>query len=107
MSLPIFGQTPATPAPYGLPWLRLAFRPFYLGAGLLAALIVPLWVAIFLGAVTWAPTPPTVLWHAHEMLFGFATAVIVGFLMTAGKTWTGLATPRGSLLGALFLLWLA
>ncbi len=107
MSLPIFGQTPATPAPYGLPWLRLAFRPFYLGAGLLAALIVPLWVAVFLGAVTWTPAPPTVLWHAHEMLFGFATSVIVGFLMTAGKTWTGLATPRGPLLGALFLLWLA
>jgi uncharacterized protein involved in response to NO len=42
-----------------------------------------------------------VLWHAHEMLFGFAVAVIVGFLLTAGKAWTGLATPRGAVLGAL------
>ena len=107
MSLPIFGQTPVTPAPYGMPWLRLAFRPFYLGAALLSVLIVPLWVAIFLGATTWLPTPPALLWHAHEMLFGFAIAVIVGFLMTAGKTWTGLATPRGPLLGFLFLLWLS
>lgn len=107
MSLPIFGQSPAAPEPHGMPWLRLAFRPFYLGAALLATLIVPLWVAIFLGAVTWTPAPPTVHWHAHEMLFGFATAVIVGFLMTAGKTWTGLATPRGSVLGYLFLLWLS
>lgn len=107
MSLPIFGQTPAAPAPYGMPWLRLAFRPFYLGAALLAALIVPLWVAMFLGAITWAPTPPPLLWHAHEMLFGFAVAVIVGFLMTAGKTWTGLATPRGPALGLLILLWLS
>lgn len=90
-----------------MPWLRLAFRPFYLGAALLAALIVPLWIAAFLGAVSWLPTPPTVLWHAHEMLFGFAIAVIVGFLMTAGKTWTGLATPRGPALGFLFLLWLS
>jgi uncharacterized protein involved in response to NO len=90
-----------------MPWLRLAFRPFYLGAALLAALIVPLWVAIFLGASTWTPTPPALLWHAHEMLFGFAMAVIVGFLMTAGKTWTGLATPRGPALGFLFLLWLS
>lgn len=90
-----------------MPWLRLAFRPFYLGAALLAALIVPLWVAVFLGAVSWLPTPPTVLWHAHEMLFGFAIAVIVGFLMTAGKTWTGLATPRGPTLGFLILLWLS
>jgi len=105
MSLPIFGQTPATPVPYGMPWLRLAFRPFYLGAALLSVLIVPLWVTIFLGATTWSPTPPALLWHAHEMLFGFAIAVIVGFLMTAGKTWTGLATPRGPVLGFLILLW--
>jgi len=40
-------------------------------------------------------------------LYGFAVAIVVGFLMTAGKTWTGLATPRGPMLGALALLWLA
>ena len=107
MSLPIFGQTPTAPVPYGIPWLRLAFRPFYLGAALLAVLIVPLWVALFLGAISWAPAQSPLLWHAHEMLFGFAIAVIVGFLMTAGKTWTGLATPRGPALGFLILLWLS
>jgi len=107
MSTLLTSQTPATPAPYGIPWLRLAFRPFYLGAAFLAALIVPLWTAVFLGATGWAPTPPALLWHAHEMLFGFAIAVIVGFLMTAGKTWTGLATPRGPALGMLILLWLS
>ncbi len=95
------------PVPFGVPWLRLAFRPFYLGAALLAALIVPLWTSIFLGGISWQPTPPALLWHAHEMLFGFAIAVIVGFLMTAGKSWTGLATPRGPVLGGLFLLWLS
>jgi uncharacterized protein involved in response to NO len=106
---PLFStKTPPTvPAPYGMPWLRLAFRPFYLGAALLAALIVPLWAGIFLGAVPWQPALPALLWHAHEMLFGFAIAVIVGFLMTAGKSWTGLATPRGPVLGSLFLLWLS
>ena len=41
------------------------------------------------------------------MLFGFAVAVIVGFLMTAGKAWTGLQTPRGALLGLLAGVWLA
>lgn len=107
--LPIFvaGNTTTIPVPLGLPWLRLAFRPFYLGAALLTVLIVPLWTAIFLGVIGWHPTPPPLLWHAHEMLFGFAIAVIVGFLMTAGKSWTGLATPRGPALGALFLLWLS
>jgi uncharacterized protein involved in response to NO len=107
-SLPIFstGQ-PATPPPAGWPLLRLGFRPFYLGGALVAALMVPLWLFLFLGKLSFTPAVSPLLWHAHEMLFGFATAVIVGFLMTAGKNWTGLDTPRGPLLGALVLLWLA
>ena len=49
-SLPLFSETKAaTQRPQGLPFLRLGFRPFYVGGALLAALIVPLWVAIFLG----------------------------------------------------------
>lgn len=100
-------QSAAAPRLQGWPGLRLAFRPFYLGAALWAALIVPMWVAIFTGAIPWTPTPPPLLWHAHEMLFGFAVAVIVGFLLTAGKTWTGLATPRGPALGLLVVLWLS
>ena len=92
---------------YGLPLLRLGFRPFYLGATLFAGLSVPLWIVMFLGATRWTPVLPPVLWHAHEMLYGFAAAVIAGFLLTAVKAWTGLATPRGAVLGALALLWLA
>ena len=100
-------SSPVLLALHGMPLLRLGFRPFYIGAAMLAASIVPLWVAIYLGGMTWLPTPVPLLWHAHEMLFGFAIAVIVGFLMTAGKAWTGLPTPRGPALGALVLLWLA
>ena len=87
--------------------MRLGFRPFYLGAALFALLAVPLWVALFLGQLQLTMALPPLLWHAHEMLFGFAIAVIVGFLLTAVKAWTGLATPRGAFLGALALLWLA
>ncbi|MEO5696747.1 MAG: NnrS family protein [Burkholderiaceae bacterium] len=87
--------------------LRLGFRPFYLGAAAFAALSVPLWVAIVLGQLASPMDMPPLLWHAHEMLFGFAAAVIVGFLLTAGRAWTGLATPRGPTLAALALLWLA
>jgi len=113
MTLPTF-PTPirqtgiASPEPaHGLPLLRLGFRPFYLGAAVYAALAVPAWLAVLLGWIALPATVAPVLWHAHEMLFGFATAVIVGFLLTAGKAWTGLATPRGPALGALALLWLA
>jgi len=97
----------APPAPTGWPVLRLGFRPFYLGAALFGALAVPLWIALYLGAMTGGLAVPPLLWHAHEMLFGFAAAVITGFLMTAGKAWTGLATPRGAFLGVLAGLWLA
>ncbi len=94
-------------APHGWPLLRLGFRPFYLGAALFGMLAVPLWVALLLGGISLALPVPPLLWHAHEMLFGFAAAVIVGFLLTAGQAWTGLATPRGGALAALALLWLA
>lgn len=83
------------------------FRPFFLLAALQAAVFVPLWLLVLHG---WAAAPlgtAPMLWHAHEMLFGFACAVIVGFLLTAGKAWTGLHTPRGPTLAALALLWLA
>ena len=91
----------------GWPLLRLGFRPFYIGATAFAALAVPLWLALFLGQLSLNLSVEPLLWHAHEMLFGFAVAVIVGFLLTAGKAWTGLATPRGAVLGALAGLWLA
>ncbi|MBL8348960.1 MAG: NnrS family protein [Burkholderiaceae bacterium] len=97
----------AVPSPRGWPLLRLGFRPFYLGAAAYALLAVPLWIALLQGRVSLTLTVAPLLWHAHEMLFGFAVAVIVGFLLTAGKAWTGLATPRGGPLAALALLWLA
>jgi uncharacterized protein involved in response to NO len=101
------GTLHGAPAPHGWPLLRLGFRPFYLGAAAFAMLAVPLWIAGLLGVVTLNLSVSPVLWHGHEMLFGFAAAVIVGFLLTAGKAWTDLDTPRGGVLAALALLWLA
>lgn len=46
-----------------------------------------------------------VLWHAHEMLFGYAFAVIAGFLLTAVRVWTGRPTPTGLPLAGIALLW--
>jgi uncharacterized protein involved in response to NO len=110
-ALPVLEAAPtgtaAAPAAAGRPLWRLGFRPFYLGAALFGALAVPLWVAVLLGLLPWAGAVPPLLWHGHEMLYGFASAVIVGFLLTAGRAWTGLATPRGTGLAALFGLWLA
>lgn len=86
--------------------LRLGFRPFYLLAAAFAALAVPLWVAQSVGLLPANAGLPGALWHSHEMLFGFALAVITGFLFTAGRNWTGQPTPTGGLLAALCALWL-
>ncbi|MCB1996916.1 MAG: NnrS family protein [Burkholderiaceae bacterium] len=91
----------------GWPLFRLGFRPFYLGAAAFALFAVPYWIAGLQGLVALPSTMPPLLWHAHEMLYGFAVAVIVGFLLTAGKAWTGLATPRGVTLAVMAGLWLA
>jgi uncharacterized protein involved in response to NO len=98
---------PRPAAPEGMPVLRLAFRPFYL-LGTAAAALLPLWWVLSLAGLarTGSAVAPT-LWHGHEMVFGVVVAVIVGFLFTAGKTWTGLPTPTGPFLAALCLLWLA
>ena len=80
----------------------LGFRPFYLLAGAYAALSVPLWALQFAG---WLPGANP-LWHAHEMLFGYAFAVIAGFLLTAVRVWSGRPTPTGVALALIAGLWL-
>lgn len=85
---------------------NLGFRPFFLGAGLFAVVSVVLWLAYFLNLFT-LPTSPisSFQWHAHEMIYGYAMAVIAGFLLTAVRNWTGLPTPTGFKLVLLFGLW--
>ena len=96
------------PPPLAPPWAlwQLGFRPFYLAASSFAALSVGLWTAQHAGWLGHAYLAGAV-WHAHEMLFGFALAVVVGFLLTAGQNWSGRPTLSGSWLKALVLLWLA
>ncbi|WKB55396.1 NnrS family protein [Eleftheria terrae] len=99
---PVSSPSPAVP---GFALWQLGFRPFYLVASLFAALSVPLWVAQFAGVLP-RPLLAGSLWHAHEMVFGFTLAVVVGFLFTAGRNWSGQPTPTGRSLQALVLLWL-
>jgi uncharacterized protein involved in response to NO len=87
----------------GFALFALGFRPFYLLAGGYAALAVPLWALQFTG---WLPGANP-LWHAHEMLFGYAFAVIAGFLLTAVRAWTSRPTPAGAVLAAIAALWIA
>ncbi|WP_164963757.1 NnrS family protein [Rubrivivax sp. JA1026] len=85
---------------------RLGFRPFYLLAAGFSALSIALWSLQYAGLLGAAYLAGP-LWHAHEMLFGFTLAVVVGFLFTAGRNWSGQPTPTGGALAALAALWLA
>ena len=88
------------------PILRLAFRPLFLG-GTLFSLIAMLWWTVFwLHPMAWQPYGGPIWWHGHEMLFGFGSAIVVGFLLTAVQAWTGVPGLRGGLLGALAGTWL-
>jgi uncharacterized protein involved in response to NO len=98
-------EPPRVPANRFALW-DLGFRPFYLLASVFAALSIGLWGLQFSGLLshTYLQGP---LWHAHEMLFGFTLAVIVGFLLTAGSNWTQRVTAQGLPLAALAALWVA
>jgi uncharacterized protein involved in response to NO len=85
-------------------WLVLGFgfRPFFFAAAMGAVTSMLAWLAALRG---WLPADAT--WHAHEMTFGFATAVIAGFLLTAVPNWTGAPRIGRAGLAALVLLWAA
>lgn len=89
------------------PLWRLGFRPFFLGGAVFAVLAIGLWALALLGFVAnWQPVGGSLAWHRHELPFGFAVAIIAGFLLTAVQSWTGRPGLSGWPLAALFGLWL-
>ncbi len=89
------------------PFLRGAFRPFFLFAALWAAAALIIWVAAYSGAPVLGEVVDPLAWHQHEMLFGFAGAAVIGFLLTAIANWTGGPLLGGAALAALAFLWLS
>jgi len=81
------------------------FRPFFLGAAIWAAAAVPIWLAAYAEGLILPTRLSPVIWHAHEMIFGFAAAVVAGFLLTAIPNWTGRMPLQGTPLAMLVLLW--
>ncbi len=92
----------------GFALFNLAFRPFFLFAALSSLLLMVHWLMLLgKGHLTYSYYQLSQVWHGHEMLFGYAVAVIVGFLLTAVRNWTSIQTPYGKTLAGLFLLWLS
>jgi len=84
------------------------FRPFFLVAAVYGPLVLVAWYGARSG---WWPSPSAILslplLHAHELLFGFAAALVCGVLLTALPSWSGAAELRGTPLALLAALWAA
>lgn len=88
------------------PVLRLAFRPFFLLPALFSILALLAWVCVLQGKLNWDSLLPANIWHGHEMIFGFAASVAVGFLLSAAQTWTGIRSINSWKLAVIILFWL-
>lgn len=97
-------QDPPSKKPFSL--FVLGFRPFFLAAGFFSVISMALWMANFnFGLSIPLQGLANFHWHAHEMIYGFAIAIISGFLLTAIKNWTGVQTIQHRPLILLFLCW--
>ncbi|QNI02938.1 NnrS family protein [Halomonas sp. SH5A2] len=90
-----------------LPLMRLAFRPFFWFGALFSVFAMLVWFGFWHGNVWLSPYGGMLWWHQHEMLFGFGSAIIAGFLLTAVQNWTGQPSLSGWPLLALLITWLA
>jgi len=89
------------------------FRVFFLSAGVFAVLALGWW-EVYLGvhytsgfvtALPFAMAPHE--WHGHELVFGYGSAALAGFLLTAVPNWTGGPGARRAFIGLAAATWLA
>ncbi len=91
------------------PFLGRGFRPFFFLGAFYGFIMLFIWTGIYARIFT----PPDfllsdkILWHAHEMLYGYTMAIVAGFLLTAVANWTAHAPVRQLHLFMLCLLWLS
>ena len=87
--------------------LSYGFRPFFLGGAVWAVVAMVLWIGVLVFGVPVGGDYGAAAWHMHEMLFGFASAVLAGFLFTAVPNWTGRLPVSGAPLAGVAALWVA
>jgi uncharacterized protein involved in response to NO len=84
------------------------YRFFFLAAGIygiFTGLVWTLWLSGLSAAPSLAGAPT--MWHAHEMIFGYSTAAIGGFLLTAVPNWTNTPGARRGFIMVVAGLWFA
>ncbi len=85
---------------------NLGFRPFFLLSAIFASLLIALWGLAYTQVIPLNTYYGFIDWHSHEMLFGYAAAVIAGFLLTAVRNWTGVDTISKTPLAVFAAIWL-
>ncbi len=93
--------------------LSESYRAFFLAASLFAVFAGLVWCA-------WIAAPIMGLslefpqfsmlpweWHAHEMIFGYGSAALAGFLLTAVPNWTNGPAARQTYITTVVALWCA
>ncbi len=91
----------------GAPVWHSGFRPFYLLAIIYGPLLMLYTLAVYSELLPAPSTLPVFLWHGHEMIFGFASAIATGFILTALPGWAGTEEIGGARLMLLTAVWLA
>lgn len=107
MSIQINSQESSVEPKKKFALFALGFRPFFLAAGLFSTILMATFVTGLVSGVWHHNYFPLFVWHAHEMIFGYAAAAIAGFLLTSVRNWTGMNTATGNGLMLLLLVWLA
>lgn len=96
------------PVLFDRPFWGRGFRPFFFMGALYSVVSIMLWVIQMSGVhFLHSPFDDPVLLHGHEMIYGFAIAIVAGFLLTAVANWTGGDTAKNGSLVFLCVLWLA
>jgi uncharacterized protein involved in response to NO len=85
--------------------LGYGFRPFFLGAAVFAGVAMAVWIGALTGLWTIPSSFGPVEWHAHEFLWGYLSAVVAGFMLTAVPNWTGRLPIVGRPLALLWTSW--
>jgi uncharacterized protein involved in response to NO len=91
---------------FDYPLFSMGFRAFFALAGLSALALITVWNSLSNGSLHIDNYYPVINWHAHEMLLGYSTAVIAGFLLTAVRNWTNTQTVTPDQLVSLCFLWI-
>ena len=98
---------PSKPPTSPHPILNFSFRIFFSAGALFAIITMTLWAFVFSGHTDIdAQALNPLYWHGHEMIYGYALAIVAGFLLTAVQTWTGVKMPHGYKLLGIFVCWL-